>query len=173
MRPRFPARVSRHASRVAALALTMLAVAAIAGCGGSGGGGGGGGDGDSGGGPATIKAATISGFGTGVVTNGGKSVYMLSSDPSGSSKCSGSCLKLWVPLTVSGSPSAGNGVDSSKLSSFKRADGGTQVLYDHHALYTYAGQGSSSGQGIKSEGGTWYLMGPSGKPITKTAGGHY
>ena len=74
---------------------------------------------------------------------------------------------------VSGSPSAGKGVDSSKLSTFKRKDGGTQVLYGGHALYTYTGQGSASGQGVKSEGGTWYLMGPSGKPITKTAGNSY
>ena len=166
------ARARRQASRLATVGGLILATTAIAACGSSGSGGGSTG-GSSGGGSATVKAATISGFGSGLVTNAGASVYMLSSDPSGGSRCAGSCTKLWTPLTVSGSPSAGSGADSSKLSTFKRKDGTTQVLYADHALYTYTGQGSASGQGIKSEGGTWYLMGPSGKPITKTVGGKY
>jgi predicted lipoprotein with Yx(FWY)xxD motif len=158
--------------RLTAVAALVVAVALIAGCGSSSSNSSGGSGGSSSG-PGTVKTASISGYGTALVTNAGKSVYVLSSDPSGGSKCAGSCIKLWKPVTASGKPSAGGGVDSSKLSTFKRKDGTTQVLYDNHALYTYASPGATSGQGVKSEGGTWYLIDPSGSPITKTNGKGY
>ncbi len=117
--------------------------------------------------------AKISGYGTALVTASGKSVYLLSTDPAGSSKCAGACAKTWIPVTVSGSPSGGSGVDSSKLSSFKRSDGTTQVLYDKHALYTYSGQGATSGEGQAADGGVWYLVSPSGSAIKKSSSGGY
>jgi hypothetical protein len=64
-------------------------------------------------------------------------------------------------------------VKSSLLSTFKRNDGGTQVLYDKHALYTHKGRGLVSGAGVKADGGTWYLVAPSGKPIKSTKSGGY
>jgi predicted lipoprotein with Yx(FWY)xxD motif len=170
-RPRRPA-----LARLALLAAALAAVALIAACGGSssndnsssGGGGGG-----SSSGPATVKTAKISGYGTALVTASGHSVYVLSSDPSGGSSCAGACAKQWKPVTILGSPSAGDGVDSSKLASFRRKDGSTQVLYNKHALYTFSGTGTTSGQGVKADGGTWYLIAPSGDPITKSQAGGY
>jgi predicted lipoprotein with Yx(FWY)xxD motif len=129
--------------------------------------------GSSSGGSGTVKVAKLSGYGSALVTASGKSVYLLTSDPAGSSKCSGSCAKIWPPVTVSGSPSAGSGVDSSKLSSFKRSDGTTQVLYDNHALYTFSSQGATSGEGQASFGGVWYLVSPSGAAIKKSSAGGY
>ena len=117
--------------------------------------------------------AKISGYGSALVTASGKSVYLLSTDPAGSSKCTGKCAKIWVPVTVSGSPSAGSGVDSSKLSTFKRSDGTTQVLYNKQALYTFTGQGATSGEGQASFGGVWYLVAPSGAAIKKSSSGGY
>ena len=131
------------------------------------------GGGSSSGGSGTVKVTKISGYGSALVTASGKSVYLLSTDPAGSSKCSGSCAKTWIPVTVSGSPAAGSGVDSSKLSSFKRSDGTTQVLYDKHALYTFSGQGATSGEGQASNGGVWYLVSPSGAAIKKSSSGGY
>jgi predicted lipoprotein with Yx(FWY)xxD motif len=131
------------------------------------------GGGSSSGGSGTVKVTKISGYGSALVTASGKSVYLLSTDPAGSSKCSGSCAKTWIPVTVSGSPSAGSGADSSKLSSFKRSDGTTQVLYDKHALYTFSGQGATSGEGQASFGGVWYLVAPSGSAIKKSSSGGY
>src|ERR1700722_17103561 len=131
------------------------------------------GGGSSSGGSGTVKVAKISGYGSALVTASGTSVYLLSTDPAGSSKCAGACAKTWMPVTVSGSPSAGSGVDSSKLSSFKRKDGTTQVLYDKHALYTFSGQGATSGEGQASNGGVWYLVSPSGAAIKKSSSGGY
>ena len=152
--------------------LALLA-ALIAGCGGSSSNSSSSGGGSSSSGSATVKVAKISGYGSALVTAAGKSVYLLSTDPAGSSKCSGACAKTWIPLTVSGSPSAGPGVDSSKLSSFKRSDGTTQVLYDKHALYSYSGEGSTSGEGQAADGGVWYLVSPSGAAIKKSSQGGY
>lgn len=159
--------------RLALVAALIAAVALIAGCGGSSSNSSSSGGGSSSGGSGTVKVAKISGYGSALVTASGKSVYLLSTDPAGSSKCSGSCAKTWIPVTVSGSPSAGSGVDSSKLSSFKRSDGTTQVLYDKHALYTFTGQGATSGEGQASFGGVWYLVAPDGSAIKKSSAGGY
>jgi predicted lipoprotein with Yx(FWY)xxD motif len=157
-----------------ALAVALIAaVAVIAGCGSSSSNSSSSGGGSSSGGSGTVSVAKISGYGSALVTASGKSIYILSTDPAGSSKCSGSCAKTWMPVTVSGSPSAGSGVDSSKLSSFKRSDGTTQVLYDKQALYTYSGQGATSGEGQAADGGVWYLVSPSGSPIKKSSSGGY
>jgi predicted lipoprotein with Yx(FWY)xxD motif len=159
--------------RPALLAALIAAVAVIAGCGSSSSNSSSGGGGSSSGGSGTVKTASVSGYGTALVTNSGKSVYVLSTDPPGASKCAGSCAKTWMPVTVSGSASAGSGVDSSKLTTFKRKDGTTQVAYDKHALYTYSSPGATSGEGVVSEGGKWYLIAASGDPITKSKSGGY
>jgi predicted lipoprotein with Yx(FWY)xxD motif len=163
----------RLAVRLALVVALIAAVAVIAGCGSSSSNSSSSGGGSSSGGSGTVSVAKISGYGSALVTASGKSIYILSTDPAGSSKCSGSCAKTWMPVTVSGSPSAGSGVDSSKLSSFKRSDGTTQVLYDKQALYTYSGQGATSGEGQAADGGVWYLVSPSGSPIKKSSSGGY
>jgi predicted lipoprotein with Yx(FWY)xxD motif len=164
---------ARLAVRLALVVALIAAVAVIAGCGSSSSNSSSSGGGSSSGGSGTVSVAKISGYGSALVTASGKSIYILSTDPAGSSKCSGSCAKTWMPVTVSGSPSAGSGVDSSKLSSFKRSDGTTQVLYDKQALYTYSGQGATSGEGQAADGGVWYLVSPSGSPIKKSSSGGY
>jgi predicted lipoprotein with Yx(FWY)xxD motif len=115
---------------------------------------------------------TVIGYGKALAASG-HPVYLLSSDPPGGSRCTGACTSTWPPVTVTGRPTAGPGADSSLLSTFKRADGSTQVLYDRHALYTHTGRGLVSGAGVRSEGGIWYLVDPSGKAIKKTKSGGY
>ena len=143
---------------------------AVAGCGGSSKDDGGGANAPAG--PATVGTMTVIGYGK-VLAAAGRPVYLLSSDPSGGSRCVGGCTSTWPPLTAKGKPTAGSGADSSKLSTFKRPDGSTQVLYDGHALYSHSGRGLVSGAGVRSEGGTWYLVAPSGKPIKATKAGGY
>src|SRR4051794_21955605 len=123
-------------------------------------------------GSATLSTMNVIGYGKALATKG-RPVYMLSSDPAGGSKCAAACTSTWPPVAANGKPTAGPGVDSSLLSTFKRPDGKTQVLYDKHALYTHTGRGLVSGAGVKSEGGIWYLIDPSGKPIKKTKSGDY
>jgi predicted lipoprotein with Yx(FWY)xxD motif len=134
--------------------------------------------GSGGGSTAPASTATVStkkepGYGTVLVNSSGQAVYLLSNDPAGGSKCTASCAAGWPPLSASGKPTAGPGADASLLSTFKRSDGKAQVLYNHHALYTYAHGGLVSGEGVASNGGIFYLVAPDGKPVTKTTTGGY
>lgn len=122
---------------------------------------------------ATVATTKVPGYGTVLASGKGAPLYLLSTDPSGASSCSGSCAKRWPPLTVSGKPSAGPGVNASLLSSFKRSDGSEQVAYSGQALYTHPGMSASAVAGTAADGGIWYLVSPSGKPIKSTTGSGY
>jgi predicted lipoprotein with Yx(FWY)xxD motif len=122
---------------------------------------------------ATVSSKKVPAYGTVLVNSSGQALYMLTSDPSGSSKCTGACATAWPPLAAKGSPTAGPGANGSMLSTFTRSDGSKQVLYNHHALYTYAHAGLVSGEGVASQGGIFYLVAPTGKPVTKTSSGGY
>jgi len=118
---------------------------------------------------ATVGTRAIPGFGKILVTGDGITLYLLTSDPPGGSDCTGPCSLAWPPLEVSGTLKAGPGVDPALLSSFPRGDGGRQVLYDKHALYTFeedTGPGMVAGQGVQTYGGIWWAVSPSGKAIT-------
>lgn len=119
---------------------------------------------------ATVSVKTVKGLGKILVTGDGRVLYLLTSDPSGSSNCIGSCAIVWPPLEVKGRLKAGPGVDPKLLSTIKRRQGGgTQVLYDKHALYTYAqdtGPGMATGQGVQTYGGTWWVVSPTGRAVT-------
>jgi predicted lipoprotein with Yx(FWY)xxD motif len=130
--------------------------------------------------PSTASAATLTvvkvpGYGSVLANSKGKAVYIFSADPKNGSKCTGSCIKTWIPVTVTGKPKAGANVKASLITTFKRkGGGGTQVAYDGHALYTYPAsplQGSGAGQA--SAGGVWYLIADTGKAVKKTKGGGY
>jgi predicted lipoprotein with Yx(FWY)xxD motif len=101
----------------------------------------------------------------------GKSLYMFASDTSTKSACSGQCLQYWPIL--SGTPSAGSGVDGTKLARIT-TDGAAQVSYAGHPLYYYAGDkapGDTAGQGSNNFGAKWWLLAPSGQPITTSSPG--
>ena len=103
----------------------------------------------------------------------GQALYVLTSDPAGATRCYGACTKTWRPLIATRSPVAGPGAKSSLLSTFRRTDGRKQVMYDHHALYTYVGSDQAAGAGSSTDGGIWVLESPAGKAIKQTAGGGY
>lgn len=126
-----------------------------------------------GGAAASVSTKKVTGYGTALVTTNGSPLYLLTADPTGDSSCSGACAKQWPPLAVTGKPTAGTGVSASLLSSFRRSDGTEQVLYNGHALYTHPGFSASAAAGIAANGGVWYLVSPSGKPIKTTNGGGY
>ncbi len=94
----------------------------------------------------------------------GKTLYLFTNDAEGTSTCTGGCAETWPPL-VADSPTAGEGVDESLLDTAARDDGGAQVTYNGHPLYTYApdqAAGDTGGQGV---GGVWYVVDASGNAI--------
>jgi predicted lipoprotein with Yx(FWY)xxD motif len=118
----------------------------------------------------TVDVRSVKGYGDVLVTSSGSSLYLLTSDPTGGSSCTGSCAIVWPPLVAGHHLRAGPGVKAALLSSFTRSDGVRQVLYNHHALYTYeedSDPGMESGQGVETYGGIWWLVSPDGHAITK------
>jgi predicted lipoprotein with Yx(FWY)xxD motif len=126
---------------------------------------------DGGGKAIVVTTKDFPGYGTVLANEAGRPLYVLSSDPKGGSKCADACAKDWPPVT-GGKPSADGKVEESKLSTFKRDDGSTQVLYNGHALYTNTGE-ALAGIGSKSLGGSWYLVSPKGEPVKATEAGGY
>ena len=107
------------------------------------------------------------------LTNGqGMSLYMFASDTSSKSSCTGACLTYWPPVT--GTATATGGANASMLGTITGADGTTQVTYGGHPLYTFAGDkkaGDTTGQGSTNFGAKWWLLAPSGQPISGASGG--
>ena len=115
---------------------------------------------------STVNVADNSQYGSILVDQNGMTLYLFTNDTpgAGTSACTGSCATLWPALTAK-SPSAGPGVDASKLGTITLGDGTTQVTYNGWPLYTYVPDtkaGDATGQGFKS---VWYVVAPSGDPV--------
>jgi predicted lipoprotein with Yx(FWY)xxD motif len=126
------------------------------------------------GGTATVAVADNPDLGQILVDSQGRTVYLFEKDEANESYCSGACAQEWPPLTTAGSPKAGNGVDAGKLDTVKRDDGSTQVVFDGHPLYLYAGdkmQGDATGNELDEFGAEWYALQPSGQNAEGETGG--
>jgi predicted lipoprotein with Yx(FWY)xxD motif len=119
----------------------------------------------------TVSVAST-GLGNVLVGPNGHTLYLFEKDTGPMSTCSGECAHDWPPLTTTGKPSAGSGVDTAKLSTTKRSDGKSQVVYAGHPVYFYeadAKAGDTNGQGLNAFGANWYVLSSSGSAM-KTSG---
>lgn len=106
-----------------------------------------------------------------LVDGDGRTLYLFEADKGTTSTCDGECAVAWPPLTTTGKPTAGDGVAASKLGTTKRSDGTTEVTYNGHPLYFYAGDsapGDTNGQGIDGFGAEWYVLSAAGDKIEAT-----
>ena len=122
----------------------------------------------------TISTRTISAVGTVLVNGQGKTLYVFKPDQAKKVTCTGSCASVWPPVTLgSGAkPAASGGVKASLLASDPNPSGGSVVTYNGWPLYAYVADtapGSARGQGVNLNGGVWYVMSPSGQPVTTKA----
>jgi predicted lipoprotein with Yx(FWY)xxD motif len=117
----------------------------------------------------TVDLKSVSGIpGMALVDEDGKTLYLWEADKNGTSTCTGPCAAAWPPVTTSGAPQAGSGVDKSLLGTVKRDDGTEQVTYNGHPLYYYVGDsgpGMAKGQGSKDFGAGWYVLDAKGAKI--------
>jgi len=117
----------------------------------------------------TVGLKPISGIpGMALVDEEGKTLYLWEADKNGTSTCTGPCAAAWPPVTTSGAPLAGSGVDKALLGTVKRADGTEQVTYNGHPLYYFVGDtaaGTAKGQGSKAFGASWYVVNAKGSKI--------
>jgi predicted lipoprotein with Yx(FWY)xxD motif len=128
-------------------------------------------------GSVTVSSKSVSGVGDVLVDTKGMTLYYLKTETPGNIMCTGGCATAWPPLLLpSGvtSATAGSGVDSSKLGTITRPDGGTQVTYDGKPLYLFASDtsaGQATGQGV----GGFYAVkasGSSGSGSSGSGGGY-
>jgi predicted lipoprotein with Yx(FWY)xxD motif len=98
----------------------------------------------------------------------GRTLYLFKKDTGGKSRCSGSCAVNWPPLLTTGRPTAGSGINATKLGTTRRSDGKTQVVYNRHPLYRFVGDtkpGNTKGQGLTAFGARWFVVSPAGGQI--------
>ena len=97
----------------------------------------------------------------------GRSLYLFTTDTQngGTSTCTADCLTQWQPVSVTGIPQAGQGLNASLLGTISRDDGTMQATYNGWPLYTYVGDtgpGMTTGQGV---GSVWFLVSGTGNAI--------
>jgi predicted lipoprotein with Yx(FWY)xxD motif len=132
--------------------------------GGAGGYGYGGGGGSSSASAVTLKTAS-SPFGSILVDQDGKTLYLFEADSKNKSNCSGGCLNLWPPIMANGKATAGSGVSAGMIGA---ATGSSQVTYAGHPLYWFSGDtkaGDTNGEGLDDFGGEWYAISPAGTAV--------
>jgi predicted lipoprotein with Yx(FWY)xxD motif len=111
--------------------------------------------------------ADDSGFGRVLFDANGQVVYVFENDRANRSNCtSAECVKAWPPVLTRQMPSAGAGVDASKLGTIRRADGMLQVTYDGRPLYFYEHEapGEIKCHNVDLHGGIWWVVTPQGDP---------
>jgi predicted lipoprotein with Yx(FWY)xxD motif len=107
-----------------------------------------------------------------LVDGDGRTLYAFTKDKGDQSACSGQCATNWPALT--GTATAGTGVQASLLSTSMQANGDAQVTYGGRPLYYFAGDakpGDTNGQGV---GNVWFVLTADGQLVKeKPAGGGY
>jgi predicted lipoprotein with Yx(FWY)xxD motif len=125
----------------------------------------------------TISTASVPGAGSVLVNGSGRTLYLLTSEKGGKLTCTDAngCTKYWPDTELPAgttSATAASGVKASLLSTVKDSSGKLYVTYAGYPLYTFSGDsaaGTDHGQGITSFGGTWWVISPTGTPVTGMA----
>lgn len=130
--------------------------------------------------PSTMfSTAKVAGVGSVLVDGRGRTVYILTTGGHTNVPCTDSsgCTKVWPDLPLPSGTSAakaGMGAKASLLGTKKLSDGQTYPTYNGWLVYEYtgdSGSGQANGEGIKTFGGTWYVLSPSGQPVKSKSGG--
>lgn len=123
-------------------------------------------------GSGTVVKLRKTSYGKVLVGPSGKSLYILTADRKYTSRCNALCRSAWPPLMTKGKPRAGTGVHQTKLGQTSKH----QLTYYGKPLYYYAGDtkaGQTSGEGVHSFGGYWWLITRKGHEVTTSSGGAY
>ena len=112
----------------------------------------------------TIKTAQVPKVGLVLTTNAGLTLYHVTSDPTGTSTCTGACAQIWLPLLLPKGDHLQGPRGLKGFSTIHVAHGRRQVAFHGAALYHYTGDtklGQAKGQGIE---GMWFAVLKSGIP---------
>ncbi len=105
--------------------------------------------------------ATVKGQSTTILTDAkGLTLYYFTADSATKSACTASCSQTWPPLLMTGSGTPTSAATLPGTLSVVTTANGTQVEYDGHLLYNFAGDsaaGQTNGQGLF---GKWFVATP-------------
>jgi predicted lipoprotein with Yx(FWY)xxD motif len=110
-----------------------------------------------------ISSTNDASLGAYLTGQNGMTLYVFTKDSADTSSCTGKCATTWPPLVASsGATITGPAGAASAFATIARADGTTQVTYNHIPLYYYSGD-SKPGD-ITGEGkfGFWFVAPLSG-----------
>ena len=123
----------------------------------------------------TVSARTVTGVGTVLTGQSGKTLYTPQQEAGGVIRCTASCLSFWFPVTVGkgAAPHAASSVTGT-LGTIQRPDGGgRQLTYDGKPLYTFRldnGPGQVQGNNFSDQFGsqsfTWHAVTAGGGAAT-------
>jgi predicted lipoprotein with Yx(FWY)xxD motif len=97
---------------------------------------------------------------------------MLTSDKPNKSLCDSTCLNYWPPVAAT-PPGAVKGVSATVASTGTTA-GGKIATVGGWPVYTYIqdqAPGDVTGEGVRSFGGVWYAISPTGQPVMSSGSG--
>ena len=125
----------------------------------------------------TVKVATLPGLGSVLVNGDGRTLYVLASEKGGKVTCTsaGGCTTIWPPEVVPSGMAhgvAGSGVHASSLGTVTSPSGDVRLTYAGWPLYTFVSDkaaGQATGQGVRDSFGVWWVLRPSGAPVTTSA----
>jgi predicted lipoprotein with Yx(FWY)xxD motif len=124
--------------------------------------------------PATLGVEKDATLGNILVDADGRTLYLFQKDSRNHSSCSGASAEGWPPLRASAKPVVGTGTSASLLATTARSDRPSQVTYNGHPLYRFAGDtkpGDTNGQGQTAFGGGWFALSPAGTIVAGTGSG--
>jgi predicted lipoprotein with Yx(FWY)xxD motif len=118
--------------------------------------------------PATVGVESTS-LGAILANTRGRTVYLFKKDSGTTSACTGACATFWPPVRAAGGVTTGKGLTAGNVGTSHRPDGGTQVTFNGHPLYTYTGDhkpGDTNGQGLNAFGGAWFALSSAGNQVS-------
>ena len=123
-------------------------------------------------GAVVITTRDLPGLGTVLVNGQGRTLYTYAPDKDKRVTCVGGCASAWPPLVIAASQktATSGAVNAALVASDPDPSGGRVVTYAGWPLYLYVADpaaGTAHGQSIRSAGGLWYVIAPSGMIVTK------
>lgn len=123
---------------------------------------------------AVVKVESTPELGRVLVDAGGMTLYdshgdnpmLYQFDRPPTPACYEACARIWSPVMTAGAPQPGGGAERDLLGTIGREDGGMQVTYAGHPLYTYANDklpGETNGDDAVSFGEAWHALEPDGE----------
>jgi predicted lipoprotein with Yx(FWY)xxD motif len=108
-------------------------------------------------------------YGKIIVDGSGRTLYLFDLEQGPKPLCDGACAAAWPPLLAAGAMASAAELDQALITTAARKDGASQIVYNGHPLYYYAGDraaGEIKCQAVVEFGGGWYVIDTRGNKIS-------